>query len=76
MSGVSAKIKSSTKKGQLMPKPRMTQNEKAFFERVNAIVFNPAMVRNGVRYLNTNTFNALPEATQKRYLDLTINKTR
>jgi hypothetical protein len=59
-----------------MPKPRMTKIEKAFMERVNAIVFNPPMVRNGVRYLNTDTFNALPEHAQKRYMDLVINKTR
>lgn len=59
-----------------MPKPRMTKIEKAFMERVNAIVFNPPMVRNGVRYLNTDAFNALPEHAQKRYMDLVINKTR
>jgi hypothetical protein len=59
-----------------MPKPRMTKAEKAFTERVNAIVFNPPMIRNGVRYLNTDTFKALPEHAQKRYMDLLINKTR
>lgn len=59
-----------------MPKKRMTKSEKAFMDRVNAIVFNPAMIRDGVRYLNTNTFDALPEHAQKRYMDLLINKTR
>lgn len=59
-----------------MPKKRMTKSEKAFMERVNAIVFNPAMIRDGKRYMNTNTFNALPEQAQKRYMDLILNKTR
>lgn len=59
-----------------MPKPRMTKSEKGFMDRVNAIVFNPAMVRNGVRYMNTDTFNALPIHAQQRYRDLMVNKTR
>jgi len=59
-----------------MPKPRMTKAEKAFTERIHAIVFNPAMIRDGKRYMNTNTFNALPEHAQKRYMDLILNKTR
>jgi hypothetical protein len=59
-----------------MRKPRMTKTEKAFMERVNAIVFNPAMIRDGKRYMNTNTFNALPEHAQERYMDLLLNKTR
>lgn len=54
----------------------MTKSEKAFMDRVNAIVFNPPMMRDGVRYLNTNTFDALPEHAQKRYMDLLIGKTR
>lgn len=54
----------------------MTKSEKAFTERVHAIVFNPAMIRDGKRYMNTNTFNALPEHAQKRYMDLILNKTR
>jgi hypothetical protein len=54
----------------------MTKSEKAFMERVNAIVFNPAMIRDGKRYMNTNTFHALPEHAQKRYMDLLLNKTR
>jgi hypothetical protein len=59
-----------------MRKPRMTKSEKAFMERVNAIVFNPAMIRDGKRYMNTNTFHALPEDAQKRYMNLLLNKTR
>jgi len=59
-----------------MPKPRMTKSEKAFMDRMNAILFNPAMVRDGVRYLNTNTMKAMPEHAQKRYRELLINKTR
>lgn len=53
----------------------MTKAERGFVERVNAIVFNPAMIRDGKRYMNTNTFNALPEHAQKRYMDLITSKT-
>lgn len=59
-----------------MRKPRMTKSEKAFMERVNAIVFNPAVIRDGKRYMNVTTFNALPEHVQKQYRDLLLNKTR
>ena len=59
-----------------MKKSRMTKAEKAFVERVTAIVFNPAMIRDGKRYMNTNTFHAMPETAQKRYMDLIGNKTR
>jgi hypothetical protein len=53
----------------------MTKSEKAFVQRVNAIVFNPPMVRDGKRYLNTNTFNAMPQTAQDRYLKLVFSKT-
>jgi hypothetical protein len=58
-----------------MPKPRMTKSEKAFVQRVNAIVFNPPMLINGKRTLNTTTFNAMPQTAQDRYLKLVFSKT-
>lgn len=59
-----------------MPKPRMTKAEKAFTERVHAIVFATPEIRNGVSYLDRKTFALLPEVAQKRYMDLILNKTR
>lgn len=56
--------------------PRMTKSEKMFMDRMNAVLFNPAMLRNGVRYLNTDTMKAMPENAQKRYRELLITKTR
>jgi hypothetical protein len=59
-----------------MPKPRMTKSEKAFTERVHAIVFATPEIRNGVSYLDRKTFALLPEVAQKRYLNLLATKTR
>ena len=59
-----------------MRKPRMTKSEKAFTERVHAIVFATPEIRNGVSYLDRKTFALLPEVAQRRYMDLIINKTR
>ena len=59
-----------------MRKPRMTKSEKAFVERVSAIVFANPEIRNGVSYLDRKTFALLPEVAQKRYIDLLMTKTR
>jgi hypothetical protein len=77
MSVVTATIKLTNKKGQLMPrKPRMTKSEKAFVERITSIVFATPEIRNGNRYLDRKTFALLAQETQKRYLDLLSTKTR
>lgn len=59
-----------------MRKPRMTKAEKAFVERVSAIVFANPEIRNGQRYLDRKTFALLPKVAQDRYLDLLLTKTR
>lgn len=59
-----------------MAKPRMTKAEKAFTERIHAIVFATPEIRNGQRYLDRKTFALLPQVAQDRYLDLIMNKTR
>lgn len=59
-----------------MRKPRMTKSEKAFVERVSAIVFATPEIRNGQAYLDRKAFATLPEADRKQYLDLLIGKTR
>jgi hypothetical protein len=59
-----------------MRKPRMTKSEKAFVERISAIVFATPEIRNGVRYLDRKAFATLPEADRKQFIDLLIDKTR
>lgn len=59
-----------------MRKPRMTKSEKAFVERVSAIVFATPEIRNGVSYLDRKTFALLPQVAQDRYLNLLLTKTR
>ena len=59
-----------------MRKPRMTKSEKAFVERVSAIVFATPEIRNGQKYLDRKAFATLPEADRNQYLDLLIGKTR
>lgn len=59
-----------------MPKLRMTKSEKAFVERINAIVFATPEIRNGNRYLDRKTFDLLSQETQDRYLKLVSTKTR
>lgn len=59
-----------------MRKPRMTKSEKAFVERVSAIVFATPEIRNGQRYLDRKTFALLPKVAQDRYIDLLMTKTR
>jgi hypothetical protein len=54
----------------------MTKAEKAFVERVSAIVFATPEIRNGQRYLDRKTCALLPQVAQDRYLDLLITKTR
>jgi len=54
----------------------MTKSEKAFVERVSAIVFATPEIRNGVSYLDRKTFGLLSQETQDRYLDLLLTKTR
>jgi hypothetical protein len=76
MSVAPAKIKSLQKKGQLMPKPRMTKSEKAFVESVHKIVFATPEIRNGVSYLDRKAWATLSADNQKRYLHLAIDKTR
>ena len=57
-------------------KPRMTKSEKAFVERVSAIVFATPEIRNGQKYLDRKAFATLPNVEQKQYIDLIIGKTR
>lgn len=59
-----------------MRKPRMTKSEKAFMDRVHAIVFATPEIRNGQKYLDRKTFALLPEDAQKRWTYLLLNKTR
>ncbi len=59
-----------------MRKPRMTKSEKAFVERVSAIVFATPEIRNGQRYLDRKTFALLSPETRDRYLTLLVSKTR
>jgi hypothetical protein len=59
-----------------MPKKRMTKAEKAFTERIHAIVFATPEIRNGVSYLDRKTFALLPKVAQDRYIDLLLTKTR
>ena len=54
----------------------MTKSEKAFVERVSAIVFATPEIRNGVSYLDRKTFAQLPQVAQDRYLELLRTKTR
>ena len=54
----------------------MTKAEKAFTERIHAIVFATPEIRNGVSYLDRKAFALLPEVAQKRYIDLLMTKTR
>jgi hypothetical protein len=63
-------------KGKLLRKPRMTKSEKAFVERVSAIVFATPEILNGVSYLDRKTFALLPKVAQDRYIDLLMTKTR
>jgi hypothetical protein len=59
-----------------MAKPRMTKSEKAFVERITAIVFANPEIRDGKKYLDRKTFALLPEIAQKRYRELLTTKTR
>lgn len=59
-----------------MRKPRMTKSEKAFVERINAIVFATPEYRNGGAYLDRKTMATLPDADQKLWLKLVSTKTR
>jgi hypothetical protein len=59
-----------------MRKPRYTKEERAFVDRIHSIVFATPELRNGNRYLDRKTFALLSEETQKRFMDLLINKTR
>jgi hypothetical protein len=59
-----------------MRKPRMNKSEKAFVERVSAIVFATPEIRNGQRYLDRKTFALLSDVTRDRYLTLLMTKTR
>ena len=59
-----------------MRKPRYTKEERAFVDRIHSIVFATPEIRNGNRYLDRKTFALLSDETQKRFMDLLINKTR
>lgn len=59
-----------------MSKPRMTKDEKAFMNRINAFVFATPEIRNGIRFLDRKTFALLSAETQDRYLTLMATKTR
>ena len=57
-------------------KPRMTKSEKAFVERISAVVFATPEIRNGQKYLDRKAFATLSPENQKRFIDLVIGKTR
>lgn len=59
-----------------MRKPRMTKSEKAFVERVSAIVFATPEIRDGQKYLDRKAFATLPIVEQRLFVDLIIGKTR
>ena len=59
-----------------MRKPRMTKAEKAFVEKVSAVVFATPEIRNGQAYLDRKAFATLPVVEQKLFVDLIIGKTR
>jgi hypothetical protein len=54
----------------------MTKSEKAFVQRISAIVFATPEIRNGQAYLDRKAFATLPEADRKLFIDLLIDKTR
>ena len=54
----------------------MTKAEKAFTERIHAIVFATPEIRNGVSYLDRKAFYNLPLEEQARWNYLLIHKTR
>jgi hypothetical protein len=54
----------------------MTKSEKAFVERISAIVFATPEIRNGQKYLDRKAFATLPNVEQKQFIDLVIGKTR
>ncbi len=57
-------------------KPRMTKSEKAFVERISAIVFATPEIRNGQAYLDRKAFATLSPEDQKRLIYLVVDKTR
>ncbi len=59
-----------------MRKPRMTKSEKAFVERISAIVFATPEIRNGQAYLDRKAFATLSPEDQKRFIYLVMDKTR
>jgi len=54
----------------------MTKSEKAFVERVSAIVFATPEIRNSVSYLDRKAWATLSKENQDRYLTLMLTKTR
>jgi hypothetical protein len=54
----------------------MTKSEKAFVEKISAVVFATPEIRNGQKYLDRKAFATLPEADRKLFIDLLIDKTR
>jgi hypothetical protein len=54
----------------------MTKSEKAFVERISAIVFATPEIRDGQKYLDRKAFATLPNVEQKQFIDLVIVKTR
>ena len=59
-----------------MRKPRYTKAELAFMDRIQSIVFATPELRDGKKYLDRKTFALLSAETQKRFLDLSVSKTR
>jgi hypothetical protein len=59
-----------------MAKPRMTKSEKIFVERITKFVFATPEIRNGVKYLDRETFALLSPETQNKFLTLIATKTR
>jgi hypothetical protein len=59
-----------------MRKPRLTKAELAFMDRIHSIVFATPELRDGKKYLDRKTFALLSAETQKRFLDLSVSKTR
>lgn len=59
-----------------MRKPRLTKAEREFMDRIISIVFATPEIRDGKRYLDRKTFALLSEETRKKFLDLSVSKTR
>jgi hypothetical protein len=59
-----------------MRKPRMTKSEKAFMEKVGAMIFAQPEIRNGQKFMDRKAFAMLSKEVQDKFWELHLNKTR